>query len=149
MLKPWEKLHKAVGGIIAILFIVSSIIIAYILIDFGLRAQQEQIETLRRTYEVRIKAINIAKAVEGIWNYRGVRLTISITNNYVEPVTITGIVILYEDGTYEVLKEDPLPYTLAPGETLEISKISAKEPVSVIFSAGTLEILTSLSAERE
>jgi len=148
MLKPQEKLRKAVGGIIAILFIVSSIIIAYILIDFGLRAQQEQIETLRRTYEVRIKAINIAKAVEGVWNYRGTHLTISITNNYVEPVTITGIVILYKDGTYDILKED-LPYTLAPGETLEKSWKSQKEPVSVIFSAGTLEIITSLSAERE
>jgi len=149
MLKPQEKLHKAVGGIIAILFIVSSIIIAYMLIDFGLRVQQEQIETLRKTYEVRVKAINIAKAVEGTWNYGIVFLTISITNNYVEPVTITGIVILYEDGTYEVLKEDPLPYTLAPGETLRIRKIRVKEPVSVIFSAGTLEVITSLSAERE
>ena len=71
MLKLQEKLRKAIGGIIAILFIVSSIIIAYILIDFGLRAQQEQIEMQRKTYETQVKATDIAKAISGMWSYGG------------------------------------------------------------------------------
>jgi len=166
MLKPQEKLHKAVGGIIAILFIVSSIIIAYILIDFGLRAQQEQIEMQRKTYETQVKATDIAKAISGMWSYGGLEdvLTINISNNYVEPVMITGVVILYEDGSYEVLKENlqqllgsrllsgalTLPYTLTPGETLTIKiDTQGNEPVSVKFSVGTPETISSLSAEQE
>ena len=166
MLKPQEKLRKAVGGIIAILFIVSSIIIAYILIDFGLRAQQEQNEMQRKTYETQVKAMDIAKAINGVWSYNSLDnvLTINISNNYVEPVMITGIVILYEDGNYEVLKGNlqhllgsrllsgalTLPYTLTPGETLTIKiDTQGEEPISVKFSVGTSETISSLSAEQE
>ena len=166
MLKPQEKLHKAVGGIIAILFIVSSIIIAYVLIDFGLRAQQEQAEMQRKTYETQVKAMDIAKAINGVWSYNSLDdvLTINISNNYVEPVMITGVVILYEDGNYEVLKGNlqhllgsrllsgalTLPYTLTPGETLTIKiDTQGEEPISVKFSVGTPETISSLSAEQE
>jgi len=165
MLKPQEKLHKAVGGIIAILFIVSSIIIAYVLIDFGLRAQQEQAEMQQKTYERQIKAISMAKSTRGLWYYDSTEstLTINITNNYVEPIMVTGIVILYTDGSFEVLKENlatqlgsrflsgtlTLPHIIPPGETLTIKLNTLnKEPASVEFSIATFETLASSSAKK-
>lgn len=166
MLRPLGKLHKGIGSIIAILFIISSIIIAYVLIDFGLRVNQKQAEIQRQSYETQTKGVDAARAVSGVWSYSSLDniLTINITNNYVEPLIVTGIVILYKDGSYEVLKGNlrqllglrllskvsTLPQTLTPGSTLTIKiNTQGKEPVSVRSSIGTPEVIFSLSAKLE
>lgn len=159
------KSRKAIGSIIAVLFIVSAIVIAFALIEFGLRTHQEQAENQQKVYERQIKAINIAKSVEGTWHYDygDSVLTINIRNNYVEPVIITGIVILYVDGSYEILKDNlatqlgsrllsepiTLPHTILPGETLTIKLNTLnKEPASIRFSTGTSEVIAASSAKK-
>jgi len=166
VLKHRGKSHKAVGSIIAILFIISAIVIAFALIEFGLMAQQKQAEIHQKTYEAQAKAADVVKAVDSIWFYEKSLsvLTINITNNFAEPVTITGIAILYSDGVYEVLKEDlstllgtrllsdpiTLPHTLMPGEmlTVKLVTLEGKAPVAVRVATVAYQVVVASSAKQ-
>ena len=166
MPKPLGKHSKAVGSVIAILFIVGAIVIAFALIEFGLSAQQRQAEIQQKTYEAQAKATDIVKSVNSVWFFdeSTSTLTINVTNNYAEPITITGITVLYESGTYEILKGDlskilgvrfikgqsTLPYTLMPGETLSIvyETLGGEKPVSVRVAIVTYQVVAASSAKQ-
>jgi len=157
-LKHQAKSHKAIGSIVAILFIISAIVIAFALIEFGLMAQQKQAEIQQKTYEAQAKAADVVKAVNSIWFYDELSniLTINITNNYAEPVTVLGLAILYSDGSIEIFNETvpteagnkALPYTLFPGESLKIIVFSTKEPITIRAAIRALNVVVSLSAEK-
>jgi len=160
------KSHKAVGSIVAILFIISAIVIAFALIEFGLMAQQKQAEIQQKTYEAQAKAADVVKAVNSVWFYEksSNTLTINITNNYAEPVTITGIVIQYSDGVYEILKGDlftlleqrllsdpiTLPYVLMPGEMLNIrfETLGGRTPTTVRVAIVAYQVVVASSAKQ-
>jgi len=165
MPKPLGKHSKAVGGIIAILLIIGAVIIAFALIEFGLSAQQRQAEIQQKTYEAQAKAADIVKSVNSVWFFdeSTSTLTINVTNNYAEPITVTGITVLYESGTYEILKDDlsktlgtrfikgqTLPYTLMPGETLSIvyETLGGAKPATVRVAIVTYQVVVASSAKQ-
>jgi len=157
MLKHQAKSHKAIGSIIAILFIISAIVIAFALVEFGLTAQQKQAEIQQKTYEAQAKATDIIKSINSVWYYDDLSnmLTINITNNYVEPIAILGLAILYSDGSVNMYNTTlptesgnlNLPYTLLPGDNVKIEIYSNKEPVAIRIAIHSHNVVIAASAK--
>ena len=176
MLKHWVKLRKAVGSIIAILFIIGAIIIAFTIVEYNIVSQGRLREIQEKRTESERESIALAKSVEGYWYFDNLtsELEVYITNNYNQPVGITGIVIYYNDKNYTCLKnnvyenlqpsntkilgfgvikgntwveESNLPVWLFPGETLAIRMYTeGRNPVSISFSTSSATAIASSSA---
>ncbi len=155
------KSCKAIGSIVGLVFIIFAVTLVFVLAVFGLRTQQEQLKIHREIYEQQSKTIDIVKALNIVWYYNDLtyELKITITNNYIEPLVITGLVVLYDDGTYELYNETlplsgggavSLPYTISSGESLTITIVTTKEPVSIRASVGSfsLGVIASASARK-
>ena len=178
MLKLGAKLRKAVGSIIAILFIIGAIIIAFTIIEYNVLSQGRLREIQEKQAEAERESIAISKSVTGYWFFEesSSTLLVNITNNYKEPVAVTGIVIYYNDKNYTCLKNNvysnlqpsdvsivsfkivgpgssrnvnELPQWLSPGETLELKLfIGDREPVSVTYSVSSTGTVAGISASQ-
>ncbi len=168
------RLRKGVGSIVALLFIIGAVMIIFIVIDFSIRSQEKLREIQSEKSASLAESIALMKAVSGVWLYTestGV-LTINITNNYSEPVTITGLIVIYSDKSYDLIREDfsdisgrlleavivsdggtstisSLPTWLGIGETLMIRiDTGGKNPVSVRYASTTSKSLAGISSEQ-
>jgi len=178
MLKLGAKLRKAVGSIIAILFIIGAIIIAFTIIEYNILSQGRLREIQEKQAEVERESIAISKSVTGYWFFEesSSTLLLNITNNYKEPVAITGIVIYYNDKNYTCLKNNvysnlqpsdvsivsfkivgsgssrnvnELPQWLSPGETLELKLfVGDRKPVSITYSTSSTGTVAGMSASQ-
>ena len=160
-----EKYRKGVGGVIAIIFILSAILIVFSIMSYNILVQSKLSEIQESKAESSAEKVVLARSVSGTWYYDedNSRLTINITNNHKEPVSITGIVIYYTDKSYQILRENilgkiivdgtynainSLPIWLSPGEKLNIELISDKIPTAVTYAVATSKAVTDVSAQK-
>ena len=176
MLKHGVKSRKAVGSIIAILFIIGAIIIAFTIIEYNIISQGRLREIQEKQAEAERESLILTKAVSSIWDYDKAlsELTINITNNYIEPVLVTGIVIYYTDKSYEILNGSLadvlgqrlveakiieangattpiccLPRWLYTGATLTIKfRTGDKEPASITYATASTYAIASCSSKK-
>lgn len=144
MLIRGVKLRKAVGSIVALLFIVSALVLAFVVIQHNLVSQEKLREIQRKRAEALSEKISLTKAVPGIWNYDSVEstLTINITNNYHEPVEIIGITIYYNDKTYDIIKNSFSSYVIS-AEIVDGTSISISSLPVWVPSGATLKIVVN------
>ena len=166
-MKHGAKSTKGIGGLIAMIFILSALVIAFIVLTFHLQQQEEIWQTYQKNLEQEMKSIAITKSVNAIWQFENPStLIINITNGYVEPIRITGLVIYYQNGSYQLLKGklneataklirdstvttiDSLPTWLTPGETLQITLNTNEEPASITCSVASVTALASAIARK-
>jgi len=176
MLKHGAKLRKAVGSIIAILFIIGAIIIAFTIIEYNILSQGRLREIQEKQAEVERESLALMKAVSSVWDYDETlsEVAINITNNYAEPIRITGVVIYYSDKSYEILNgsladilgqrlleaavEKPdgtsipiccFPLWLNPGDTLVLKfRSEGKEPVSITYATASTSTIIGSSSKK-
>ena len=136
----YRKGISSIVGIAALILIFIAIVaflltLLYRLADFT--------QSISKILEERAESESITRAVHGTWSYRDSSLTISITSQYPQAVLITGITIVFTDGTKLTLSKYnttldklyatitkpnnkqtttnlQLPIALGPGHTVEI-----------------------------
>jgi len=144
MLKLGVKLRKAVGSIIAILFIIGAIIIAFTIIEYNIISQGRLREIQEKQAEAERESIIIAKSVTSYWKYTSGLLTIIVKNHYNEPIIIHGVVVIFSDKSYSILSGNSFgfPITVRIGEEKTLGPFTVpKEPSSVILALTTHSIV--------
>ncbi len=98
--------------------------------------------------------VNVAKSMEGKWVESNDSLVITLRSNYHEAVLLTGIIVVYSNGTYVIasrnnavcselmfantnggscpLSLQPPPIALGPGRSITITMPKAPNNVSIV-----------------
>lgn len=159
---------KGLGSVVAMVFILGAIIVIFMVLSFGMQQQEKVWQTREISLREEVKQIEIAKAVSGVWLYNvdEKKIVANITNGYVEPVRVTGLVIYYGEGVFKLIngelssdveakiigslprRVDSLPVWLASGETLQLTIIAYQEPKSIAYSVSSIIALTGLAMQK-
>ena len=151
MLKHGVKLRKAVGSIIAILFIIGAIIIAFTIIEYNIISQGRLREIQEKQAEVERESITVVKSVTSYWKYTSGSLTIIVKNNYNEPIVIRGVVVVFSDKSYSILGGNSFgfPVTVGIGEEKTLGPFNLpEEPSNVILALSTHSIVAKTTSSK-
>ena len=137
------RTHRAVSGVISLIMISLVMVLFFAGIIYYTNAlytaQQLQDERAQKISE----SIALSRNVRATWSHDPLTgtLTLNITNQHTEPVRVTGAVVVYNDGSYEIWS---LGHTLSPGEKHSHSKTTGgRTPVSVRVTASTSQGATA------
>jgi len=162
----WAKLsRRSVGSVVAILFIIAAILIAFVVINRFMGVQSKISEIQEEKVKLLKESLAISKSISSTWYYDEAleELTINITNNYVEPIRVFAITILYTDNSYDILNStlsgnpkvisstaSSLPLWLRPGETLEVKiDTNGKTPTSVRIALSSIGSIVGVSSKKQ
>jgi len=120
--RRFESGISSIVGIAALILIFIAIIaflltVLYRLADFT--------QSVGRVLEEKAESESIIRAVRGTWSYDNSTITINVTSQYPQALLITGLTIVFEDGTKLILSK--YNGTLDEGSYVAIIKSSSKQ----------------------
>ncbi|MEM4576169.1 MAG: DUF2341 domain-containing protein [Candidatus Nezhaarchaeales archaeon] len=159
---------KGLGSVVAMVFILGALIVIFMALSFGMQQQEKVWQTREASLQEELKQIEVAKSVSGVWLYNTdeKKIVVNITNGYIEPVRVTGLVVYYEGGAFKLIngelssdveariigslprQVDSLPIWLAPGETLQLTIVAYQEPKSIAYSVSSVIALAGLAMQK-
>lgn len=171
--------RKCRGGISSIVGIAALILIFIAIVAFLLTLLYrltDFTQSISKILEDRVESESIVKTVSGVWTHRNSILTINITSQYPQAILLTGLTVVFTDGTKlifskynttlddesyvivvkpgnELVKIDlQLPITLSPGHTVMIlisnNYLESKRILTVTATLANPSTLVALPLSR-
>ena len=106
-----KSLNRGISGVISATFILLMIILASILFITAFRSQMEMSSIVSERIEEEAKAMAIMKSVTVYMVKESPYVVLNVSNKFTEPVKITGIIIQYGDGSYDLIPSEKLKYS--------------------------------------
>lgn len=107
-----KLLRKSISGVVVSAFI---LIMAVLLTTFfmtALRSHRELTIISSERIEKEAEALSMIKYIEAYMITEDDTITLNLTNNYIESISLTGIILYYEGGYFDILPSSSLKYSV-------------------------------------
>jgi len=153
MRKP-QELYRSVSSIIGGIFVVIIIMLFMWLALATIDRMYSYIENMANRLESLVEINNIVNCMDSYWIYMENKTYIHIENGCGETVLLTGIAIVFRDGSYiiasrinKTFANTSLPYPLPLGKNITISINTIDKPIVVSISIATSSASTAISVK--
>ncbi len=142
------KKKRGVSGVLGLIFFLSAFIIAisilFLIVNTNVRIQQGQQELILKHSE----SIALEKSVVGRWYYDSDEHTlyVNVTNSYTQPVLVTRIVAIFDDGSYIISSKRDVVIDSGETKTLSMNSVMEKPATVTVSIQSGLAAATALSA---
>ncbi len=146
-----QKLCRSISSIIGGVFIVIIMMLFMWLALATIDRIHSYIEDIANRLESLVKVNKIVNCIDSYWIYIENKTYIHIENGCGETVLLTGLAIVFRDGSYiiasrinKTFTNISLPYPISLGRNITISIDTIDKPVSVSISIATTSSITAI-----